>query len=150
MNTLTKFISAVILGIVLLTTIIYFIVRPSKAGLLCKTTWCIDHIYYKNKLGWPKTKNAMYIVYTNGNIPCYENAIFKNNGDISLPGINSRSVDGGWKLNDDGDLQLSVDTLNTSYQYTYSVEVSQNNLVLKSTQTTIYAHRDRTAMPNLF
>ena len=148
-NVVNRIIILTVLGIIVITTLCYFILKPSTTELLTKT-WCVDNIYYKNKLIGPKTLTAIYITYTNGETPCYENIDIRENGDIDLPGVNTRGISGGWKMINDERLQLTVDTLNNIFQGTYTIDVTSNKLVLKSKTTIINAHIDRTTMPNMF
>lgn len=148
-NIVNRIIILTIVAITVITTLCYFILKPSTTELLTKT-WCVDNIYYNNKLIGPKTLNAIYITYTNGETPCYENINIRENGDIDIPGVNTRGISGSWKIINDESLQLTVDTLANIFQGTYIIDVNSNKLVLKSKTTTINAHIDKTSMPNMF
>ena len=132
-----------------LSVLIYIITKPSIKSLLTKEGWCIDRIYYKNKLIVPETLNALRMVYTNGNAPCYENADFRMNGDLFLPCVKTRLISCTWKLTTADNLQIKADTLQI-FQGGYDIDVSFNNLVLRSRTTTIYGHKDKTPSPKLF
>ncbi len=93
---------------------------------------------------------AIRVIYSNGLVPCYENVLFRENGDLDLPGVNSYLITGTWKLNDDERIQLRVDTFKNIFQGIYDLNVSLNDLVLKSNTTTIICHKDKTPMPRLF
>jgi hypothetical protein len=139
-----------VLFIAILISIIYWVIKPTKTELLSKQVWCIDFIYYKGKLIGPNSLNGMRITYSNGNVPCYENAEFRRNGDLTFPGVGTRVLFGSWVLDDGDNLKIKVDTLKTIFENRYNVDVSTNKLVLHSKTTTIYGHVDRTPMPSLF
>jgi hypothetical protein len=141
---------ALVIFLLLLATPVFFYLRPSEAELLAKTPWCVDAIIYKKKLIGPKTLHAVFMVYSNGTRPCYENAAFQKNGELSLPGIDSRAIAGSWMIDKDGRIQINVDTLGKIFKGTYSFYLNDNTLVLRSAQTEIYAHNDKVMPPNLF
>lgn len=137
--------------VTLVTTICYFIIRPTTTELIAKT-WCVDNIYYNNKLIGPKTSNTYLVTmtYINGETPCYEDMDIRKDGGIGLPGVNSRGIYGHWEITDDNNLKLTVDTLNKIFEGAYLIDVSDNSLILSSKTTVIHAHIDRTAMPDMF
>ena len=138
----------ILLGIIMITAITYYIIKPSKTELLCKSPWCVDYIYYKNNLIGPKTINNIYL--ESGNIPCNENIEFRTNGHVLLPGINTELILGDWTMTKGDILKLNVDTLQNIFNGMYSIEVTENRLILQSKTTIIYGHIDRTSTPNLF
>jgi len=127
------------------TALIYYIIKPSKADLLTKM-WCVDAIYYKNQLIGPKTLNTIQLVFSdsNGQQSCDENIDFKGNGEVNLPGVNTRMISGNWKLDSNEELELSTDTLKNIFQGEYTIDVNWNSLVLRSKTTVINAHTDGT------
>lgn len=66
-------------------------------------------------------------------------AEFKTKGYVGLPGINSEAIDGMWRF-DGGNIVLKMDTLQTVFNHSYKVELSNDTLVLKSDSTIIIAH----------
>lgn len=141
---------ALVILLLLLATPVFFYLRPSKADKLAKNPWCVDAIIYKKKLIGPKTLHAVFMVYSNGTRPCYENATFQKNGELSLPGIDSRAIAGSWSIDKDNHIRINVDTLGKIFKGTYSFYLSENTLVLRSAQTEIYAHNDKVVPPSLF
>jgi len=141
---------ALVILLLVLATPVFFLLRPPQADRLAKNTWCVDAIIYKKKLIGPKTLHAVFMVYSNGTRPCYENAAFQKNGELSLPGIDSRAIAGSWAIDEDGRIQINVDTLGKIFKGTYSFYLSENTLVLRSAQTEIYAHNDKGTPPSLF
>src|SRR6185437_14589876 len=123
-------------------TILYFIMRPSIYESLTTTTWCVDKIYFNNKLVGPKTIEQIYLVDMNGNklLSC-ESLDLRPNKVLNLPGLNSRLAFGYWRFNDDETVTMNADTFKNIYNGKYEVEVSYNTLILKSATTTIYAYR---------
>lgn len=138
------------LGVTLLTALIYYLIKPSNFELLSKQQWCIDKIYYKGKLVGPNSLNTIFLTYNNGQHPCSETADFDESGNLRLPGINSSNVDGNWKKKDNETIQLHVDTLGNIFEGSYKMDVSENQFVLTSSNTVIYAHIDGTTGPNPF
>jgi hypothetical protein len=64
----------------------------------------------------------------------------KKDNYLSLPGLNGRMIDGTWKLNGDI-IVLQVDTLKYILDGSYTIDISDKNLILKSDNTTILAHK---------
>jgi len=129
----------------LTTTLLYFIFKPAAIDELARTSWCVDRIIYKNNLITPKTTGVMVrLTDRYGNSECYELMTIDKNKSVTFPGINSYSVSGSWKLNEDDSDSINVLTssLRNVYEGTYSVKISNDLLVLQSKATTIYAHRD--------
>jgi len=128
--------------VVILTTLLYFIFRPSVSDLLTRNSWCVDRVDYKGQLIGPKTTESFSIklLDRNGNADCLEKMTFDNTGHIKLPGINSNPLLGHWKIGDD--ITIDTDYFTNIFNGNYKMELSNNLLVLKSNTTTIYAHRD--------
>jgi len=145
-----RLILSLLLVVGIITIVAYEVFKPSDKSLLSEDNWCVDKIYYKQKLIGPKSLMAFYIKYSNGEIPCYENADFRKNGNLILPGINSTIISGTWRLDDNNKVQIKVDTLQDIFQGIYDMEVSLNTLRLTSKTTIIYSHKDKTSPPNLF
>ena len=139
MNTRKKIMVVVV--ILLIGVLIYLFVVPSNADKLSKTPWCVSSIYYKGRLIQPKTLHALYMVRKDGKIPCLENISFDKDGNVELPGINSRAIDGEWLIDSNKNLQLNVDTLQYIFQGAYDITISGNKLMLKSSTTIIDASR---------
>ena len=139
MNTRKKIM--VVLVLLLIGILIYLFVVPSNADKLFKTPWCVSSIYYKGRLIQPKTLHALYMVRKDGKIPCLENISFDKDGNVELPGINSRAIDGEWLIDSNKNLQLNVDTLQYIFQGAYDITISGNKLMLKSSTTIIDASR---------
>jgi len=136
--------------IVIITVIVYFIIRPSSKLSLSKDAWCVDQIYYNQKLIGPKSTMVITLRDINGNIPCYEIADFRKNGDLILPGINSPIITGRWTVNGESYIELNTDTLQYIFKGVYNVDVSSTNLKLTSQTTIIYGHKDQYKPPVLF
>ena len=139
MNTRKKIM--VVLVLLLIGILIYLFVVPSNADKLSKTPWCVSSIYYKGRLIQPKTLHALYMVRKDGKIPCLENISFDKDGNVELPGINSRAIDGEWKIDSNKNLQLNVDTLQYIFQGAYVIAIYGDKLVLKSKTTIINANK---------
>lgn len=129
-SVVNRIIILVLLVVFLITTIAYFIHKPSLTNLLTKNTWTVDKIYHKNKLVGPKTKE---------DVLWYEFAEFRDNNYLSMPGLQSRAVSGKWELSN-GIITLNVDTLKDIYNGLYEIDITDTQLILKSPTTIIYAH----------
>ncbi len=130
--------------VTLLTTLIYFIVRPSLSDQLTQKSWCVDRIDYNNKTIGPKTTGfivTMTLTNRNGESECSERMTFlEMNNNLTLPGVNTSSASGRWEINNDGNIEISTGSLKNIYDGTYKVDLSKDILILKSKTTVIYAH----------
>ncbi|HZY36914.1 MAG TPA: DUF2007 domain-containing protein [Mucilaginibacter sp.] len=138
-----RIIVMVLLASLVLGTILYFSFKPSTYDMLTNTWWCVNKIYYRGRLLQPNTQQAlnMNLVDRNGNsVNCETLNLMKGNY-ISLPGINSDSVEGYWKYSDSETIFINVNSLKKIYNGTYYIDVSYNRLILKSKTTEIYANR---------
>jgi hypothetical protein len=134
--------------VTLITTLLYFILRPSLYDQLASSSWCVDKIYYKSTLIGPKT-TGIFVRMTdrNGEADCDEQMRFDENHRITLPGVNSDIFIGQWKEGDD--IIITANSLENIFTGTYKVDISNNLVILNSATTIIYAHRDdyRMSMP---
>jgi len=132
----------VVLAVLLSGVLAWYYLMPSDADKLWKDSpWCINAIYYKGRLIQPHTLHAIFIVRKDEKIPCYENITFDNDGNVQLPGINSRAIAGEWAVDSTKKLVLNVDSIKDIYQGAYDISMSGNRLVLKSNTTIIDATR---------
>lgn len=141
-NVVNRIVILTILVVVLITTSVYFICRPSLFDLLTRNIWTVDKVYYNNKLVGPKSIDSVlspsgehYIVSKFG-----EFAEFRDNYYFSFPGIQSNEIRGQWKFEERSVITLSADTLKNILNGSYAVEISDHKLTLKSATTSIYAH----------
>ncbi|MFB9842389.1 putative signal transducing protein [Mucilaginibacter ginsenosidivorans] len=148
-NVVRGIVIVVLLFITLLTTALYFILRPSLSDLLIQNSWCVDRIDYMGKPIGPKTVitgTGIYISMTNinGEADCLEKMALDNsvNHIITLPGINSNSIFGTWESIDNESIVISTHTLKNIFAGRYEGNISGEQLTLKSKTTIIYAHRD--------
>jgi len=131
-----------ILSVASLTTLLYFIFRPSLYDTLTSHAWCVDKMTYKGKVIGPNTLDKVIAISSKGDTGCYEHIDFRKTHDIILPGINTNSLTGTWKLIDANRIIIAVDTLKEIFEGAYKVDVSNTKIVLKSKTTIIYAHID--------
>ncbi|WP_426668969.1 hypothetical protein ACPPVU_22440 [Mucilaginibacter sp. McL0603] len=139
-----------VIFVITITTLLYFIFRPSLYDILTSNSWCVDKIYYKSTLIGPKTTGIFIKMTTdrNGEADCDEQMSFDKNHRITLPGVNSNSVVGQWQEGDD--IIITVNSFENIFAGTYKVDISNNLVTLKSKTTVIYAHRDDYRMPMSF
>jgi hypothetical protein len=130
----------IVFAIILIAAGIYRLAFPSLSNRLLNSSWCVDNIYYKGRRIEPKTLHAVYF-FAKGKKSCINKINFVDEGDVQLPGLNSRAIEGGWQIDQEKNLQLSVDTLQDIYQGNYAVDISGDKLVLKSKTTVINSHR---------
>lgn len=140
-NLVYAIIIVTLISVALITTLLYFILRPSLFDQLASNSWCVDKIYYKNNLVGPKTSTP-FVVMTdiNGDADCYEQLRFDKNHSVTFPGINSDFVYGRWEEGDD--LIITTGSLKNIFDGSYKVDISNNLLTLESKTTVIHAHRD--------
>jgi len=137
-----------LLFVTFLTTLIYFIVRPSLYDQLVSNSWCVNKIYYKNMHIGPKTNAFVVFTDMDGHTDCADQMRFDKNNEVVLPGINTMSVKGHWREGDD--IVLTTDSLKQVFEGVYKADITGNLLTLKSTTTIIYAYRDDYRMPTPF
>ena len=133
----TRLIILALLFAFLFSTIIYFATAPTVYERLTKHGWCLENVIYKDENFVPKTKN--FIKFNmDGAGDCEEKIIFSESGRVFLPGFNTSSIRGGWKMVDDKHLQIfQTDTFEFVYNGFYEIDFSNNGLVLKSDITTL-------------
>lgn len=133
----------ILLLVALVTTLSYFILRPSISEQLTHNPWCVNKIYYKQKIIGPKTTGLIVtMVNRNGDTACYEKMELQNNHSLALPGVNSAFVEGRWEINDQDKLIITVGSQENIYKGIYDINISESSLVLKSPTTVIYAQKD--------
>ena len=118
--------------------IIYFATLPSTFERLTKNIWCVEQVTYKGKAYSTNTVSKIQII---GLGFCKENIVMRTNGIIILPGFNSYTVRGNWKLANNTIEISQVDTFDFVYNGLYDIDFSDNILILKSKQTTLYCHQ---------
>ena len=121
--------------------LLYFILRPDPYESLTTNNWCVSRIVFKNAIVGPKTIEQVIMTDMQGNKLGCETLDLRENKDIILPGLNSYSIQGNWTFNEDKTITIQADTLKAIYSGKYNVDVSYNELILKSNTTIIYAHR---------
>jgi hypothetical protein len=140
-NILNRLVVMTLLIVCVVTLCVYLLLRPSRTELLTRNNWTVDKIYYLNKLIGPKTTNTLQSMGVTDDLFSLtgNSAEFKTKGYVGLPGINSEAIDGMWRF-DGGNIVLKMDTLQTVFNHSYKVELSNDTLVLKSDSTIIIAH----------
>jgi hypothetical protein len=127
----------VALGALVVGGVIYFATLPSTFERLTKQSWCVDQVTYNGKDFATNTVEQMQII---GMGFCQENIKMRIDGTILLPGFNSAAIMGLWALKENS-VQISIaDTFDFVYNGHYDIHFSDNRLILKSKQTTIYCH----------
>ena len=122
------------IAIAVITTIIYLLVKPSRYHTLTNHTWCVTGLSYNNLRYQPSS----YGMKISGAGFCDEELQFETDGTVTLPGFNSRVVNGSWTL-DGNFLTISkADTFGFLYNGVYDVDISKDGLTLWSDSTTIY------------
>ena len=109
---------------------------PSMEEKLDDSSWCVDNFIFQGKQYQPKT-NELKIVYRNG---CYETVNFKADGELTLPGFNSRSVHANWEIRDKKVVIFNSDTLSYIYDGTYLLTFDKNLILLQSENTAVFGH----------
>lgn len=109
---------------------------PSLEEKLADSSWCVDNFIFKGKQYQPKT-NELKIVYSNG---CFETVYFKADGNLTLPGFNSRSVHANWEIKDKKVMIFNSDTLSYIYNGTYLLNFDKNLILLQSENTVVIGH----------
>ena len=129
--------------VALIVTIIAFIgiyiSLPSTRDLIVNNHWCADDVSYSGKsyqMGHDPKANWITLSIGGKNL-CDEPINFLKDGFVFLPGFNSRQIECKWKL-DGKKMQISnADTFQFVYNGIYTIDVSENSLILKSPNTTI-------------
>ncbi|MCG3165137.1 MAG: hypothetical protein POELPBGB_00898 [Bacteroidia bacterium] len=124
-------------GAVLITifaVLFYYLTKPDVYDALVDHTWCVEHINYKGQDYMPNTHEFKVIFRKD----CNEIIVFNPNGNLHLPGFNSRGVYAYWLFDEDSIEISNADTLAKVYNGNYEIELSQRQLILKSAETIIY------------
>jgi hypothetical protein len=132
-----------VLAISMFVSILYFVFKPDTYRTLIDTPWCVSKIYFQGKLIQPNTLEAvsLNLIDGEGNSVNCESLFFRGGHNIILPGINSNSVNGYWKLNDNETIFINAHVFSEIYNGTYDLDISPNQLTLKSKTTVIYANK---------
>lgn len=134
---LTAIVSSIVLTI-------YYVTLPSTFERLPEYNWCVDSITYDGKDYTPTTSQFFQIEIAGGE-NCHETIGFRTNGIIKLPSFGSKGISGNWSIINDS-LQIEkTDTFDFVYDGVYDVDLSKNQLILKSQKTTIYCHIEKTS-----
>ena len=82
--------------VIVLGCAIYRLVCPPLSNRLVNSSWCVDDVYYNGRRMGPRTLHAVYLV-AKGKKPCIDMISFMDEGEIQLPGLNTRAIEGGWQ-----------------------------------------------------
>ncbi len=114
---------------------------PTDFQYITKYNWCLSHINYNGKDYSPKThtdSNVIFVLDQN----CMETVMFSRNGNIFLPGFNTKAVSGKWELTNDSLSISKLDTLSNILSNNYKIKREMNRLILESKNVTIYCHNE--------
>lgn len=114
---------------------IYFATLPSTLERLTRQRWCVKQIIYNGKAYHPNTVNALEVLIIGS---CPENISMDTDGAIRLPGFDSPTVRGWWTLRGKLLEVSEADAFGFVYDGIYEIEFVNNELILKSKQTTIH------------
>lgn len=114
------------------------LLSPGTYDKLTQNNWCLDYITYGGKAYKPMTPGLHVTVEGLGFEYCNERIFFNDNGNIRLPGFNSRRFSGKWELNDDNLTISGVDTFQHIFNGNYIIDIDGSELILTSDNTVIY------------
>lgn len=117
--------------------ILYLASLPSNLERLTEKSWCLNRVTYK---GEDFTPNTVDQIRLSGWNYCEERITFRTNGTITLPGFNSSTIWGQWKLVNDSVQISETDTFGFVYHGLYDIDFSRMRLTLTSEQTTLYCY----------
>lgn len=103
--------------------------RSSGISLLTGQNWCLSHITFQNEVFYPKTIEKIRIKLSG---QCDEGIQFYGNGYITIPGFESRSLNGRWEMRDEKIRIFNVDTLEHIFEGLYEIDVSRTEFTLTS------------------
>jgi len=125
----------IFLGVIAIS---YVVTRPSLETKLHQT-WIMHELTYE---GCPLEFGQLNINGINISFNGLTNSInFHSNNSLSLPGIESTSIQGQWKLMGDSLLIENTDNHNEIYGHKYAVKISNDTLSMNSKATVIKATR---------
>lgn len=153
----------IIIAVLLFVIIMPFAILslPNLAEKLTWNSWCIDHIYFKNKEVFPNTYDHLEL---NTFSDCDEYMIFYQDGSAYLPGFGTDRFRAYWSIEGKilkiGQIAISeefgiyskkdttqntfiTDTQGKIYSGNYRIKVRKNFIVLRSDKLVIYGIRDR-------
>jgi len=122
-------------------------INSSLYEQIVKSHWCIEDVSYLGKsyaLGPDKDSNKL-VMTIGDKVLCDKTIQFRENGRLFLPGFNprEREIRGHWRL-DKNELQIyDTDTFQFVYDGLFTIDISENNLVLKSPNTSIHCLKER-------
>jgi len=122
-------------------SLLYFMLKPSDIELLTSHSWCVDKVFYNGKLIGPKTTGFRVAVEIYGSENCDERMDLEKGHKLFLPGVGTTSTMGSWKFDENNMIVFDADTLKNIYSSRYNMDISFNELILKSNTTVIYAHK---------
>lgn len=132
-----------LIGLILLIWLISTISnRPTDEERLVQGKWCLDYIEYAQQTYYPNTVTGQKFQFRplNG---CLEYLVFESNGKLTIPGFDSRALNGYWTLLDDRLDIFGVDALWFAFEGTYTYSLSNNQLVMESDSTRIFFYKSR-------
>ena len=125
--------------LIIIVSILYYRSLPSTKEELLGNTWCVDYIKYMGKTYQPNSYGIKFI----GSDGCSETMSISESGKIFVPGFESFPARGYWSIDENILHVYQLDTLKYIYEGNYSVEITNQNLILKSPTTTIYCFATR-------
>lgn len=132
----------ILAAILLVAASIAFIVniyKPDTYEKITENGWCMDYVVFYNQRYEPYS----YKCYLNSF--CNKNIYFEYDGDLKLPGFNSKAIYGKWELLNDDEIKFfQSDTLGQIFDRVYSVKFDGDRLILWTPQTTIYCTKYET------
>lgn len=132
-------ISFVIISIVLVIVGISNSSRPIISERLVSDKWCLKSIILGDLEYTPYTLiTDSKPHFTWG---CNEFLKFEANGQIELPGFDSRVINGKWEVINDQVVLSQMDTLNNIFEGTFTYEVYPNSLFLYSDHLEFICHK---------
>ena len=123
----------------LLGGIIYWAILPSTLERLIANNWCVDKVFYDSTNFQPNTVEKIQLQFEG---VCTETLELNYNmRSIKLPGFNSSQITGAWKYENNRVQIIFTDNYEFVYKGNYKIKFSNNDLILISSKTTIYCHK---------
>jgi hypothetical protein len=132
-----RFIILSVIIVSIITLLIYVLTKPSDIDELTRKNWCMSYVEFEGKNYIPVTFEMFKF---SGYGLCDEFVDFMKNGDLRLPGFNSRTIYGKWKLKNNTLIISETDTFDFVYNGSYKLKISDSRLTLTSSKTKIYCY----------
>jgi len=135
---------SIILIWIVFVGVVFYLNRPGTTEFLINKDWCLVQIDYGKDSFEPYTlrpgriKSEIRFVDI-----CDEFIVFGEYGSLTIPGFNSRQINGKWSLEGDKIRIYQIDTLEQVFEGLYDLEIDEQLFIMESEYTRFYGDGSR-------